>query len=124
MSAVAHPVLVFDGDCGFCTTVARHFESRSRTTITIVPWQRADLPNLGLTPEMAAEQVYLVSDGSHFAGAECFAELMMIQGDWFHRAVARTMRVPGLRRAFAWGYRVVARNRHRLPGGTPACKMD
>lgn len=124
MSAGAHPVLVFDGDCGFCTSVARHFERRSRTRITIVPWQRADLSNLGLTPQMAAEQVYLVSDGSHFAGAECFAELMKIQGDWFHSGVSRSIRAPGLRRAFAWGYRVVALNRHRLPGGTPACKMD
>lgn len=124
MSAVAHPVLVFDGDCGFCTTVARHFERRSRTALTIVPWQRANLGPLGLTPEMTAEQVYLVRDGSLFAGAECFAELMKIQGDWFHSGVARTMRAPGLRRAFAWGYRVVAHNRHRLPGGTPACRMD
>jgi predicted DCC family thiol-disulfide oxidoreductase YuxK len=124
MSAVAHPVLVFDGDCGFCTTVARHFERRSRTLLRIVPWQRANLASLGLTTEMTAEQVYLVSDGSLFAGAECFAELMTIQGDWFHRAVARVMRAPGLRRAFAWGYTLVARNRHRLPGGTPACKMN
>lgn len=124
MSAVGHPVLVFDGDCGFCTSVARHFERRSRTAITIVPWQRADLGHLGLTPQMAAAQVYLVRDSQLFAGAECFAELMKIQGDWFHRAVARIMRAPGLRPACAWGYRIVARNRHRLPGGTPACKMD
>jgi predicted DCC family thiol-disulfide oxidoreductase YuxK len=124
MSAAAHPILVFDGDCGFCTTVARHFERRSRATITIVPWQRADLSLFGLTPHRAAEQVYLVRDRQLFAGAECFAELMNIQGDWFHRTVARIMRAPGLRRVFAWGYRIVARNRHRLPGGTPACKMD
>jgi predicted DCC family thiol-disulfide oxidoreductase YuxK len=118
------PVLVFDGDCGFCTSVALHFERRSRTPVQAVPWQRAELASLGLTPAMTAEQVYLVSDGSLFAGAECFAELMKIQDDPFHRVVASLMRAPGLRRAFAWGYRVVARNRHRLPGGTPACKMD
>jgi predicted DCC family thiol-disulfide oxidoreductase YuxK len=124
MSAEAHPVLVFDGDCGFCTTVARHFERRSRVAVTIVPWQRAELRSLGLTPQMAAEQVYLVRESQQFAGAECFAELMKIQGDWFHRTVASIMRAPGLRRTFARGYRVIARNRHRLPGGTPACKMD
>lgn len=118
------PVLVFDGDCGFCTTVARHFERRSHASVHAVPWQRADLASLGLTPEMTAEQVYLVSDGSLFAGAECFAELMKIQGDPFHRAAASVMRAPGIRRVSAWGYTLVARNRHRLPGGTPACKMD
>ena len=118
------PVLVFDGDCGFCTSVARHFERRSRTPVNAVPWQRANLASLGLTPEMTSEQVYLVSDGSLFAGAECFAELMKIQGDLFHRSVAKLMRAPGIQRVSAWGYSLVARNRHRLPGGTPACKMD
>ena len=117
-------VLVFDGDCGFCTTVARHFERRSRAPLRIVPWQRADLETLGLTPEMTAERVYLVSGMRHFAGAECFAELMNIQGDPFHRAIARVMRAPGIRRLSAGGYTLIARNRHRLPGGTPACKMD
>ena len=118
------PVLVFDGDCGFCTSVARHFERRSRTPVNAVPWQRANLASLGLTPEMTSEQVYLVSDSSLFAGAECFVELMKIQGDLFHRSVAKLMRAPGIQRVSAWGYSLVARNRHRLPGGTPACKMD
>jgi predicted DCC family thiol-disulfide oxidoreductase YuxK len=48
---------------------------------------------------------------------------MRIQGDPFHRMVAWGMRLPGLRQLSAWGYRMVARNRHRLPGGTPACEM-
>ncbi len=117
-------VLVFDGDCGFCTTVARHFESRLASVVHAVPWQRADLSLLGLTPLMAADQVYLVRDGDLFAGAECFAELMNLRGDPVHRAIARAMRAPGIRRAGAWAYTRVARNRHRLPGGTPACKMD
>jgi predicted DCC family thiol-disulfide oxidoreductase YuxK len=118
------PTLVFDGDCGFCTTVARHFEKRSFTPLTIVPWQLADLLALGLTPEQSAEQVYLVTDEGAFAGAECFAELMRIQGDPFHRGVAWGMRLPGSRQLSTWGYKLVAKNRHRLPGGTPACKMD
>lgn len=116
------PTLVFDGDCGFCTSVARHFEKRSRAPIAITPWQRTDLAKLGLTSERAQQQVYLVRDGLHFAGAECFAELMRIQGDPFHRLVARTMRAPGMRVLSASAYRFVARHRHRFPGGTPACE--
>ena len=120
---VSYPVLVFDGDCGFCTSVARHFERRSFTPLKIVPWQRADLASLGLNAEQTAAQVFLVTESGAFAGAECFAELMRIQGDPFHRAVAWGMRLPGLRRLSAWGYKLVAKNRHRLPGGTPACEM-
>jgi predicted DCC family thiol-disulfide oxidoreductase YuxK len=118
------PTLVFDGDCGFCTSVARHFEKRSFTPLSIVAWQRANLAEFGLTPEQTAAQVYLVTPDGQFAGAECFAELMRIQGDWFHKAVAWGMRLPGTRSLCAWGYRQVAKNRHRLPGGTPACQMD
>jgi len=119
----AHATLVFDGDCGFCTTVATHFKKRSRVPIDIAAWQLTDLGRLGLTSEQASAQVYLVSDGKLFGGHEAFAEFMRLQGDPFHRAVARTMRAPGLRRICAWGYRLVAKNRHRLPGGTPACQM-
>jgi predicted DCC family thiol-disulfide oxidoreductase YuxK len=117
------PTLVFDGDCGFCTTVARHFEKRSFTPLTIVPWQRANLASLGLTAEQTAAEVYLVTENGAFAGAECFAELMRIQGDPFHRVVAWGMRLPWIRQLSAWGYKLVAKNRHRLPGGTPACEM-
>lgn len=117
------PTLIFDGDCGFCTSVARHFEKRSFTPIGITPWQRTNLATFGLTELEAREQVYLYRDGELFAGAECFAELMRIQGDPFHRLVAATMRAPGMRRLSAAGYRFVARNRHRFPGGTPACEM-
>jgi predicted DCC family thiol-disulfide oxidoreductase YuxK len=48
---------------------------------------------------------------------------MSIQGDPFHLLVARTMRAPGIRVLSAAGYRLVAKNRHRLPGGTPACEL-
>ena len=119
----AIPVLVFDGDCGFCTTVARHFEKRSHTPLTIAAWQQTDLGVLGLTQAQASAQVYLLTERDAFGGAECFAELMRIQGDPFHRFVAWGMRLPGIRKLFAWGYRRVAANRHRLPGGTPACAM-
>jgi len=118
------PTLIFDGDCSFCTSVATHFEKRSLTPLAIVPWQRANLAEFGLTQAEASAQVYLVNNGTLFAGAEAFAELMRVQGDPFHRFVAWGMRRPGIRHVTAWGYRKVARNRHRLPGGTPACKLE
>jgi predicted DCC family thiol-disulfide oxidoreductase YuxK len=117
------PTLIFDGYCSFCTSVAKHFEKRSFTPLTAVAWQHTDLAAFGLTEAQASAQVYLARDGELFAGAEAFAELMRVQGDPFHRAVAWAMRLPGIRRVMAWGYALVARNRHRLPGGTPACKL-
>ena len=117
------PTLIFDGDCSFCTSVANHFEKRSMTPIQIVPWQRANLAEFGLTAAEASEQVYVSNNGQLFAGADAFAELMRVQGDPFHRLIAWGMRLPVMRNLASWGYRLVARNRHRLPGGTPACKL-
>lgn len=37
------------------------------------------------------------------------------------RIAGRALLLPGVSRLAAAGYRLVARNRHRLPGGTPAC---
>jgi predicted DCC family thiol-disulfide oxidoreductase YuxK len=116
-------VLIFDGDCSFCTSVARHFERRSAFPLAITAWQLTDLSAFELTEKQASAQVYLSTERGLFAGAECFAELMRIQGDPFHRMIAWGMRLPGMRQVCAWGYRQVARNRHRLPGGTPACQI-
>ena len=118
------PTLIFDGDCSFCTSVATHCEKRSFTPLAIVPWQRANLAEYGLTEAQASAQVYLARDGMLFGGADAFAELMRVQGDPFHRFVAWGMRLPLMRQLMAWGYTQVASNRHRLPGGTPACTSE
>ena len=46
------PVLVFDGDCAFCSTSARFVSERLRRSpadYAVEPWQRLDLDALGLT---------------------------------------------------------------------------
>ena len=43
------------------------------------------------------------------------------RGPW--PVVGQLLRLPGVRRVAGWGYAVVARNRHRLPGATAACEV-
>lgn len=115
--------LLFDGDCGFCTAAADRMRRWGRGRIVVTPWQRADLGAFGITAEEAATAVQW-SDGHRVAsGAEAFsAALVAIGGRW--RAVGRALALPGVRVLARWTYRVVARNRHRLPGSTPACRLD
>ena len=47
------PVLVFDGDCGFCTTSAR-VGQRWLGLADVEPWQMIDLDELGLTDEQCS----------------------------------------------------------------------
>ena len=64
------PVLVYDGDCGFCTTCVDLLE-RIGPDAEIVAWQLTDLAELGITAERAADAVQLVQiDGTVRSGHE------------------------------------------------------
>jgi predicted DCC family thiol-disulfide oxidoreductase YuxK len=117
-------VLIFDGDCGFCTTTANFIEHRSSTPIEIHPWQFIDVTKYGLTEAQVSAKVYMVVNGQAFAGHEAFAQILILQRNLFLRALGRTLMAP----PFSWlarpGYALVAKYRHKLPGGTPACKIE
>lgn len=114
------PVLVFDGDCAFCTSCVRALE-RIRPDAEIVAWQLADLAALGLTERQAIDAVQWVEvDGTVRSGHEAIAAAFGAAGRTW-RPVGRAIVLPGISPLAASAYRLVADNRHRLPGGTPAC---
>jgi predicted DCC family thiol-disulfide oxidoreductase YuxK len=121
---MALPTLVYDGDCGFCTTSARFVERRVPTPAAVVPWQRADLAALGLTAGECQEAVQWADGrGGTAAGPDAFAGLFLSARSRWWRAAGRVLRLRPVR-ALAWpAYRWVARHRDRLPGGTAACAM-
>lgn len=114
------PVLVFDGDCAFCTRCARLLE-RIGPEAEIVAWQLADLDELGITAAQAAEAVcWVAADGTVRTGHEALAAVLSTAGSAW-RVAGRAILLPWVSPLAAVGYRLVARHRHRLPGGTPAC---
>jgi len=120
---MAKPVLVFDGDCGFCTTTANWIQKNSKIALEIVPYQWTDLEQYGLTAEEAAAKVQLVIGDKVFAGHYCMAKLLLIQPNIFIKSIGALMVAPGLNVISAKVYIWIAANRQKLPGGTPACKM-
>ena len=119
--AAKRPVLVFDGDCAFCTSCARLLE-RIGPEAEVVAWQAADLDELGITAAQAAAAVRWVgADGTVRTGHEAFAAALGTAAGSVWRILGRALLLPGVSPLAAAGYRLVARNRHRLPGGTPAC---
>ncbi|MEU6130249.1 DUF393 domain-containing protein [Saccharopolyspora sp. NPDC047091] len=116
------PVLVYDGDCGFCTRSVRIAEKlplRAR----IVPWQEADLAALRTTEQRARHEVLWVGETGRVAGgADAVAALLRHCGlPWSVPGVLLSL--PVLRAIARFGYRRIAANRHRLPGSTPACAL-
>jgi predicted DCC family thiol-disulfide oxidoreductase YuxK len=120
MAARTRPVLVFDGDCAFCTSCVRLVE-KIGPEAEIVPWQSTDLAELGLTAEQAAAAVqWIASDGTVRSGHEAIAATLKSAGSGW-KLVGSMILLPGISWLAAKLYRLVADNRHRLPGGTPAC---
>lgn len=115
--------LIFDGDCGFCTSTANAVVARSAVPIVAHAWQLTDVTRFGLTEQQTAARVYLVVGDEKFGGHLAFAYLLFIQKNWALKAIGWLLTVPPLCWVASLGYALVARFRHRLPGGTPACKM-
>ncbi len=119
-------VLVYDGDCDFCTASAAWAARRFRHGEHAQPWQvlgREFFEQHGMTLDDARQAAWWVDGSEH---------------EWGHRAIGRALQAGGgLRLVAGWFvlhppsswlaagiYRLVARWRYRLPGATPACRVD
>ncbi|HET6998274.1 MAG TPA: DUF393 domain-containing protein [Solirubrobacterales bacterium] len=119
---MTRPVLLYDGDCAFCTSCVQLLEKRIRPDAEIVAWQFADLAKFGVSEEQAADAVQWVEpNGTVRSGHEAIAAVLSTSGPIW-RLFGRILLLPGISWTAAHGYRLVAANRHRLPGGTPACE--
>ncbi|MEU4351782.1 DUF393 domain-containing protein [Streptomyces sp. NPDC023838] len=117
------PVLVFDGDCGFCSTSVRFAERHLQPRCETIPWQFADLEALGVTSARAEHEVLWVTPrGVVYGGAQAVAKALLSAGGGWTLAGALLM-LPPIRWAAHGVYRLVANNRHRMPGGTAACAL-
>ena len=123
------PLLVFDGDCAFCTSSVQRLQRWFPDTFDVVPYQRADLASLGLTASECHDALQWVDGGRREAGARALGGLLRAGSGrgGLPGAAARTAALLCDVPPTSWGaaavYRVVAANRHRLPGGTPACQL-
>jgi predicted DCC family thiol-disulfide oxidoreductase YuxK len=117
------PILVFDGDCGFCTWSADWIHRRLPAGVVVAPWQRLDLAAHGLTEADVATAAYWidVDGGLHRGAAGVAGALGAVPGAWGR--VGRLLARPPLSWLATGVYVLVARYRHRLPGATPACKL-
>ncbi|WP_020387707.1 thiol-disulfide oxidoreductase DCC family protein [Kribbella catacumbae] len=117
------PILIFDGDCAFCTTSARWLQGALGGAVPVEPWQFTDLAAYGTTAERAQYEVLWVDqDGKIHGGAQAFARWLIHSGGLWR--VAGTMfTFPPIRWIAAGIYRLIASNRDKMPGGTPACAL-
>ncbi|MGH8960953.1 MAG: thiol-disulfide oxidoreductase DCC family protein [Jatrophihabitantaceae bacterium] len=122
MSTRPRPVLVYDGDCAFCTRSVR-LVPWLRANVEVRAWQSADLAALGLTAEQAGESVQWVGGDGHIeSGHRAVAALLRVSRPPLP-VLGRVTLLPGISWVAARAYAWVSANRYRLPGGTAACAL-
>ena len=118
-------MLVYDGDCAFCTTSARWLAKRLPDDTEVVPWQQLDdLAALGLSQEDVQREAWWIdADGrAHGGHLAVGRSLIAAGGAW--RLAGWLLVVPPTSLVARVVYRLVARMRHRLPGGDQSCRAD
>ncbi|MEM7142462.1 MAG: DUF393 domain-containing protein [Actinomycetota bacterium] len=116
-------MLVFDGDCGFCTSSARWIERRLPDDIAVVPWQSLDLVELGLTEEQVTTAAYWIDHtGAHRGHRGIGRSLIAAGGGW--KVAGWTIIIPPVSLLARPIYAVIAKNRHVFPGATEACRVN
>ena len=119
--------MVFDGDCAFCTSsatwVAERLARPGHAEARLVPWQFTDLDALGTSATRAQQEVLWVApDGAISGGAAAFAAWLRFAGRPY-AGFGVILDWPVVRSLAAAVYRLIARNRQRMPGGSPACAL-
>jgi predicted DCC family thiol-disulfide oxidoreductase YuxK len=118
------PVLIYDGDCGFCQVAVGFARRRIHPALRAQAFQQADLGALGVTRQQAAREVLWADAGGRVSGgAQAVAGLLIDAGGLWALAGA-LLRIAPLSWLAEAAYRLVAANRHRLPGGTLQCDLS
>ena len=116
-------LLIFDGDCAFCSTWVERLRSILPVFPEAVPWQWTDLDRYALSRDDVDRYAWVVTPSHQYAGHLAFSALMRMQPNPLWRFAGHLLATPPFSWIAALGYAFVAANRHRLPGGTPACAM-
>ena len=114
------PVLLYDGECGFCTRMVELALDRLGLDADVEPWQTADLGALGVSRAEAKHSVQWVApSGEISAGAQAAARVLLrVGGGW--SLLGRLLLIPPISLLGELAYRAVSSIRGRLPGTTPA----
>ena len=117
------PWVLFDADCGFCTASVRFMQRPLiRADVVAEPFQTHDLAARGLNSTDCAATLHVLADAKVYTGAAAIARVLRAsRTPW--PVLGVLLRVPGLSQLAELLYRIVARNRHRLPGATASCEM-
>lgn len=117
-------VFIFDNDCGFCTAYANFLLRIQKKQFKVVAYQDANLGQFGLTKEMCkTEAQWVLSPTEVWSGSEAISKSLIASGNLSWILVGHLISLPIIRKISKSTYKLIARNRHRIPMGTSRCKI-
>lgn len=114
-------LLLVDGDCGFCMRAGAWIAAHTHG-VDVVTLQSVDVVALGLDPVAVTKRLHAVGERGVRVGSAAIADVLR-HGAWWMRLAAAVIDAPGIRLIASAVYDLLARFRHRLPGGTAACEL-
>ena len=118
-------LLIFDGDCGFCTRTALWIERRLPPEARVEPWQSLDLASLGLTEaDVNTAAWWQAHDGAQPVRGHTAVGQSLIAAGGLWKPIGWLIAHPPVGWIARLAYALVARNRSRMPGATDSCRLD
>jgi len=119
--AIEKHVLIYDGDCAFCTLWVNRFRQWLPVFPTAQTSQSINPDVYGLSDDDVANYAWYITPTRQFAGHLATSALLRAQPRFGLRLLGWILATPPVSWVAALSYFFIARFRHRLPGGTPAC---
>jgi predicted DCC family thiol-disulfide oxidoreductase YuxK len=121
-------VLIYDGDCQFCQLSLEFGIKNLRVFPQYVAFQRIEPHDFGLTERQVRSQIWLAQKtptttkalGGHLAAGA----ILKLQPSRLLRVLGWLASTPPTSWVASLLYKFIAANRHRLPGGSRACKIE
>src|SRR5690349_18860373 len=112
MTRLDRPLLLYDGDCAFCTGWATWIAANADQSVQTKAWQSLDpdeLQALGLTVDDAASSARWIDEQGRRSRAHLAIARALAAGHGAPAAVGRLLLLPPFRSVAAAGYPLVAR---------------
>lgn len=118
------PVIVYDGDCAFCSSSIRTLQRLIPRAPKMIPYQFINPADYGLTLEQCETALqYVGKAGKISQGHEAYRQMLIELGGGY-KLLGHLMRTPVYYGIANTVYRWIAKNRHKMPGGTPTCSLE
>jgi predicted DCC family thiol-disulfide oxidoreductase YuxK len=115
-------LLIYDGDCAFCNRSLQFGLNHLRWFPAHRPFQKLPADAFGHSRSDFEKSIWLIGEKAEYSGHSAAAWILLQQRNPLHKFAGFLIQAFSPLSALA--YKWVATNRHKLPGGTPACETD